>query len=42
VNYLRWFISNLAGKIESFLPLVLLKHERNFAWGQLKGRLLIG
>jgi ribonuclease HI len=32
-NYLRRFISNLAGKVESFTPLVRLKHETDFRWG---------
>jgi hypothetical protein len=33
VNYLRWFISNLVSKRESLLPLVRLKHEKDFIWG---------
>jgi hypothetical protein len=33
INYLRRFISNLAGKIETFLPSIKLKHEDKFAWG---------
>jgi hypothetical protein len=33
VNYLRRFIANLAGKVESFLPLVRLKHNDEFTWG---------
>jgi hypothetical protein len=33
VNYLRCFIANLAGKVESFLPLVRLKHNDEFTWG---------
>jgi hypothetical protein len=33
VNYLRHFISNLAGRVESLLPLVWLKHEEEFTWG---------
>ena len=33
INYLRRFISNLAGKIESFIPLLRLKHEAEFTWG---------
>jgi hypothetical protein len=33
VNYLRCFISNLAGRVESLLPLVRLKHEKEFLWG---------
>jgi hypothetical protein len=34
INYLRHFISNLAGRVESLLPLVWLKHEEEFTWGQ--------
>jgi hypothetical protein len=34
VNYLRCFISNLAGKVETFLPLVRLKHEGEVIWGE--------
>jgi hypothetical protein len=34
INYLRQFISNLTGKIDSFLPLVRLKHENEFIWGK--------
>jgi hypothetical protein len=30
---LRPFIVNLAGKVESLLPFVRLKHEREFRWG---------
>ena len=33
INYLRRFISNLARKIESFIPLLWLKHEAEFTWG---------
>jgi hypothetical protein len=33
INYLRHFISNLAGRVESLLPLVRLKHEEEFIWG---------
>jgi hypothetical protein len=32
-NYLRRFKSNLAGQVESLLPLVQLKHEEEFTWG---------
>jgi hypothetical protein len=32
INYLRRFISNLAGRVESLLPLVRLKHEE-LTWG---------
>jgi hypothetical protein len=34
INYLRHFISNLAGRVESLWPLVQLKHEEEFTWGQ--------
>jgi hypothetical protein len=33
INYLRHFISNLAGRVESVLPLVWLKHEEQFNFG---------
>ena len=33
INYLRRFISSLAGKIESFVPLLRLKSEAEFTWG---------
>jgi hypothetical protein len=33
VNYLRRFISNLAGRVETFLPLVRLKHDGEFVSG---------
>jgi hypothetical protein len=33
IIYLRRFIANLAGKIESFLSLIWLKHEGDFSWG---------
>jgi hypothetical protein len=38
INYLRRFISNLSGKVESFLPLVQLKHSEDFVWGWNKRR----
>jgi hypothetical protein len=33
INWLRWFISNLARKVESFLPLIRLKHDERFISG---------
>jgi hypothetical protein len=33
INYLRHFISNIAGRVEFLLPLVRLKHEEEFIWG---------
>ena len=41
INYLRRFISNLAGKIESFVPLLRLKNEAEFTWGQSNDMLSI-
>jgi hypothetical protein len=34
INYLRHFISNLAGQVDSLFPLARLKHEEEFTWGQ--------
>nr|ABA93663.1 retrotransposon protein, putative, unclassified [Oryza sativa Japonica Group] len=33
MNYLRRFISNLAGKIDAFVPILRLKKEADFTWG---------
>jgi hypothetical protein len=33
VNYLRRFISNLAGKIDAFNPILWLDNDAKFAWG---------
>lgn len=30
---MRRFISNLAGKIDAFVPILRLKKEANFTWG---------
>jgi hypothetical protein len=34
VNFLRRFISNLSGKIDAFTPILRLKDEAEFTWGQ--------
>ena len=34
VNYLRRFIFNLSEKIDSFTPVLRLKDEAEFTWGQ--------
>ena len=34
INYLRRFISNLSGKIDAFTPILRLKNEAEFTWGQ--------
>jgi tagatose-1,6-bisphosphate aldolase len=33
VNYLRRFICNLSGKVDSFTPLLRLKSGAEFTWG---------
>jgi hypothetical protein len=32
---LRWFILNLSGKISAFAPILQLKNEAEFTWGQI-------
>jgi hypothetical protein len=34
INFISRFISNLSGKIESFTPLLRLKADQEFVWGQ--------
>jgi hypothetical protein len=41
VNYLRRFISNLAGKIDAFTPILRLKNDAKFAWGENNRKHLI-
>jgi hypothetical protein len=36
VNYLRRFISKLSGKISAFTPILQLKNEAEFTWGQIR------
>lgn len=33
INFLRRFISNLSGKVQSFSPLLRLKKDNKFIWG---------
>jgi hypothetical protein len=33
LNYLRWFIFNLSGKISAFALILQLKNEAEFTWG---------
>jgi hypothetical protein len=33
INYLRWFIFNLSGKISAFAPILRLNNEVEFTWG---------
>ena len=40
VNYLRRFILNLAGRVDAFTPILRLKNDADFAWGQSSNRLL--
>jgi hypothetical protein len=41
VNYLRRFICNLAAKIDAFTPILRLKNDAEFAWGQSSRKHLI-
>jgi hypothetical protein len=41
VNYLRRFISNLAEKINAFTPILRLKIDAKFTWGQNNRKHLI-
>jgi hypothetical protein len=41
INYLRRFISNLAGKIDAFTPILRLKNDAEFTWGQNSRKRLI-
>jgi hypothetical protein len=38
VNYLRRFICNLSGKVNAFIPLLLLKNDVDFTWGAKQQR----
>jgi hypothetical protein len=33
LNYLRWFIFNLSGKIIAFVAILRLKNDVDFTWG---------
>jgi hypothetical protein len=41
INYLRRFISNLAGKIDAFTPILRHKNDAEFTWGQNSRKRLI-
>jgi hypothetical protein len=41
VNHLWRFISNLAGKIDAFTPILRLKNDAKFTWGQSSRKRLI-
>jgi hypothetical protein len=41
INSLRRFISNLAGKIDAFTPILRLKNDVKFTWGQNSRKRLI-
>jgi hypothetical protein len=40
LNYLRWFIFDLSGKISAFAPILRLKNEAEFSWGHINNVLL--
>jgi hypothetical protein len=33
VNYLRWFVANLLGRVKAFTPIIRLKNDAEFIWG---------
>ena len=39
INFVRRFISNLSGRLEPFTPLLRLKANQQFTWGQSSKRL---
>jgi hypothetical protein len=41
LNYMRRFIFNLAGKISAFAPILRLKNEAEFTWGQINNTLFM-
>ena len=41
VNYLRRFIANLLGKVDAFTPILRLKNDADFTWGQNSKKPLI-
>jgi len=40
LNFLRMFKSNLFGKIDAFTPILRLKDEAEFTWGQTSKKIL--
>jgi hypothetical protein len=40
LNYLRWFIFDLSGKISAFAPILRLKNEAEFSWEHINNVLL--
>ena len=34
INFIRCFISNLCGRMEPFMPLLKLKADQEFVWGE--------
>ena len=34
INFIRWFICNLSGKIRAFSPMLKLKADQEFVWGR--------
>ena len=41
VNYLRRFRANLSGKVDAFTPILRLKNDVDFTWGQNNKKPLI-
>ena len=40
INFIRRFITNLSGKIQSFSPLLKLKADQKFVWGEAQQKAL--
>ena len=40
INFIRRFIANLSGKIQSFSPLLKLKADQKFVWGEAQQKAL--
>ena len=40
INFIRRFISNLSGKVQPFNPLLKLKADQEFVWGESSRKLL--
>ena len=40
INFIRRFIANLSGKIQSFSPLLKLKSDQKFVWGEAQQKAL--
>ena len=42
INFIRRFISNLSGKVQPFNPLLKLKADQEFVWGEKQQEAMSG